>query len=105
MKIFRNHQWLWFFELLKGFDEEIAREFAVAMQSHLEERATTMVRGLAITLSPELISKVTTFPLGVKWVKERIPSTTCKKSLFLLGEEYTKEKNIVRRESLTYPWE
>ena len=34
MEIFRNHQWLSLFELLKCFDEEIAREFVVALQSH-----------------------------------------------------------------------
>ena len=41
-----------------------------------------MVRGISITLSPEIISRVTTFPLGVKWVKERMPSTATKKNSF-----------------------
>ena len=27
MDIFKNHQWLGFFEVLKDFDEEIAQEF------------------------------------------------------------------------------
>lgn len=62
-----------------------------------------MVRGLVITLSPELISRVTTFPLGVKWVKETMPSTTAKKIFFLPGEEYIEDKNGVRIESLPYP--
>ena len=100
MEILKNHQWLDFFELLKGFDEEIAQEFVVALQSHSEERVTIVVRGLAITLSPEIISRVTTFPLGVKWVKERMPSNLAKRSFFLPGEEYIENKNGVRRESL-----
>jgi len=29
-----------------------------------------MVMGLDISLSPEVISKVTTLPLGVKWCRE-----------------------------------
>ena len=103
MEIYRNHQRLGLFELLKGFDEEIDQEFTVALQSHSKERATIVVRGLAITLSPELISKVTTLPLGVKWVKERMPRTAAKKIFFLPGEEYIEDKNGVRRESLLYP--
>lgn len=62
-----------------------------------------MIRGLAITLSHELIRRVTTFPLGAKWVKERIPSTATKNNLFLLGEEYIEDKNGVIRKSLPYP--
>ena len=64
-----------------------------------------MVRGLAITLSLKIISIVTTLPLGVKWVKERIPSTIAKKIFFLPVEEYIEDKNGVRRESLKYPWD
>ena len=62
-----------------------------------------MLRGLDITLSLEPIRIVTIFPLGVKWVKERIPSTAAKKSFFLPREEYVEDKNGVRRESLPYP--
>lgn len=62
-----------------------------------------MVRGLDITLSPELTRIVTNFPLGFKWVKERMPNTAAKKIFFLPGEEYIEKKNGVRREILPYP--
>ena len=63
-----------------------------------------MVRGLAITISPELINIITTFPLGVKFIKvDRMPSTTTKKSFFLPGEDFIEDKNGVRRERLPYP--
>ena len=104
MEIFINHQWLGFFDLLKGFDEDLAQEFAVVVQSHSEERSTTMVRGLSITLSPELISVVITFPLGVKWVKERMPRNVAKKIFFMLVEECIEDNNGVR-EILPYPWD
>ena len=83
MEIFQNHQLIGFFDLSKGYYDEIAKEFAVDLQSHFEEISTTMIRGLAITLSLENISIVTTLPLGVKWVKEIIPSIAAKKNLFL----------------------
>ena len=62
MEIFRNHQWLWLFELFKGYDDDIAKEFIVALKSHSEEGSTTRIRGMAITLSPEIIRRDTTLP-------------------------------------------
>lgn len=104
MDIFKNHKWLGLFELIKGFNKDIARQFTVALQSHSEERVNIVVIGLAITPSPELIRRITTFPLGVKWIKEdRMPSTATKKISFLLREDFIENKNGVRRESLPYP--
>ena len=88
---------------MKGYDDEIAKNFVVALQSYSEERATTMIKGLTITLYPELISRVTTIPLGVKWVKEIMLSTATKQYFFLPGEDYIEDKNGVRREILPYP--
>jgi len=34
LDIFRIHQWLAFFELLKGYDDDIAYEFSMALKSH-----------------------------------------------------------------------
>ena len=56
-----------FFEILRGYEDKIAREFAMALYSQVYVIATTMVRGLAITITPELISRITTLPLGIKW--------------------------------------
>lgn len=65
-----------------------------------------MVRGLAITITPDLISKVSTLPLGVKWNREeKLFCTASKKSLLLPNEEYIEDKNGVRRGILHYPWD
>ena len=73
------------------------------MKSHSKERATTVARGPEITLSPELISRITTFPLGFKWNKENMPSTIAKRNIVLSAEEFIEDKNGVRIGSLPYP--
>ena len=63
-----------------------------------------MVRGLSIELTPELISRITTLPLGVPWRKEdKGNSQTAKKKFFLEGEKSMEDKNGIRRASLPYP--
>lgn len=104
--IFRRHQWLGFFELLNGYDDDITFEFSMALISHIKVSATTVVRGLAISLSPELISKGTTLPLGIKWGEEdKTTSATTKKNFFTTNEKNIEEKNGFRREILPYPWD
>jgi len=64
-----------------------------------------VVRCLFIELTPKLISKITTLPLGVPWRKEdKGDIQTAKKKFFLEGEEPIEDKNGVRRKSLPYPW-
>lgn len=58
------------FEFLKGYDDDLAREFAMALHSQEEDGATNVIRGLSIFLSLETIRRVNTFPLGVRWSKE-----------------------------------
>ena len=104
--IFRNHQWLGFFEMLKGYDDDLSHELSMALHSHEENSATTIVRGLAISLSPETINRVTTLPLGIRWSKEdKQVSVATGKNFFLSKEKHVEEKNGVRRESLPYPWD
>jgi len=68
--------------------------------------ATSMVRGLSITITPEIISKITTLPLGMQWRNEdKASNTFAKKKFFLRDEEPIKDKNGIRRESLPYPWD
>lgn len=66
LDIFRRHQWIGFLELLKGYDDDLAFEFVVALNSQTEDSATIVVRGLVISLNLEIISIVTTLPLGIK---------------------------------------
>jgi len=48
------HQWLGFFELLKGYDDDISHEFSMTLHPQGEATATTVIKGLVISLSPKL---------------------------------------------------
>ena len=94
-----------FFKKFTGYDDEVAQEFSHSLTPHSRIHATVIVRGLTIDLTPKLISRVTTLPLGMPWRKEdKGDNQVEKRKLFLEGEEPTKDKNGVRRESLSYPW-
>jgi len=104
--IFKRHEWVGFFELLKGYDDDLAFEFSMDLNSQIEDSATNTVRGLAISLSPKIISRVTTLPLGIKWSREdKSKSATTKNSFFTANENPIEYKNGARRESLPYPWD
>jgi len=46
-----------------------------------------MVRGFSITINPDVISRVTKLPLGVKWRKEDKANNTFAKKMFFLNDE------------------
>ena len=60
--IFSRHQWLCFSELLKGIYNEVSFKFSMAFNSQSDVSATAVIRGLAITISTEVINRVTTLP-------------------------------------------
>lgn len=62
--IFRRHEWLGLFELLKGYDDDMTYEFFMGLNLKGRTSATTAVRVLSITINPKLICRVTTLPLG-----------------------------------------
>lgn len=104
--IFRRHQWLRLFEIVKGYDYDLAFEFSMDMNSQTKDRGITFVGGLAISLNPEIIIRVTTLPLGIKWSREdKATSVASKNNLFTSNENHIKDKDGVRRESLPYPWD
>lgn len=104
LDIFRRHHWLGLFELLKGYDDDIAYEFSMALNSQTEFSATTVVRGLVISLIPKLISRVETLPLGIKWGREyKTTNSNAKNNFFIANENTIEDKNGVRREILSYP--
>ena len=70
LEIFTRNNWMGFFEKLRGYDDEVARDFALFPIPLTRTHATTLVKGLSIELTPELINIVTTLPLGVPWSKE-----------------------------------
>ena len=59
-----------FFEKFTGYDDEVAQEFAHSLTPHSRIHATVILRGLTIDLTPELINRVTTLPLGIPWRRE-----------------------------------
>ena len=94
-----------YFEKLWGYDDEVAWDSALSLIPLTIIHATVVLRGLSIDLTPELISRSTTLPLGVPWIKEdKGDSQIAKNKLFLEGEEPIEDKNGVRKTSLPYPW-
>lgn len=78
----------------------------MALNCHVRANATTMVRGLSITINLEMINRVKTLPLGVQWRKEgKSSNDLAKNNLFIDDEKLIEDKNGVRRESLLYPWD
>jgi len=54
--IFKKPQWLGLFEILEGYGDEFSFEFVMALNSQSKVSATTVIRGLAITIIPEVIN-------------------------------------------------
>lgn len=46
VEIFRRHQWLGFFELLRGYDDDVVGEFSMTLTPQARVISTPMVRGL-----------------------------------------------------------
>ena len=104
--IFRRNQCLGFFKLLRGYDDDVAREFAISLTPQARFSATIVVRGLLLTITPESISRITTLPLGLQWRKEDKASITYnKKKHFFEDEEPIEDTNGIRRERIPYPWD
>jgi len=54
-----------YFEKLRGYDDEVAKDFSLSFIPLTKTHATILVRGLSIELTRELIRKIITLPLGV----------------------------------------
>jgi len=105
VEIFTRHNWVGFFEIMRGYDDEVEKYFSLSLIDLTRTHATTVVKFLSVEITPEVTSIITTLPLGLPWRKEdKGNNTLAKKKLFLEGEEAMQDKNGVRRESLPYPW-
>ena len=90
---------------MRGYDDEVAKDFALSLIPLTGTHATTVVKFLLVEITPEVIGRITTLPLGLPWRKEDNGNNQLAKKKFLLeGEEAMDDKNGVRRESLPYPW-
>jgi len=58
-----------FFERMRGYDDEVARDFALSFIPLTRTHATTVVEGLSVEITLEVISRITTLPLGLPWRK------------------------------------
>jgi len=105
VEIFRRHNWLGLFELLRGYDDDVDQEFSMALNPLARTIATIVVRGLSITNTLEVISRITTLPQGIPWRKEdKDVSIFAKKNFILRDEEPIEDKNGIIREILPCPW-
>jgi len=65
LEIFTRHNWMGFFKKLRGYDDEVARDFSLSLIQLIKVHANVVVRCLSIEITLELISKVTILPLGI----------------------------------------
>jgi len=94
-----------FFERMRGYNDEVARDFSRSLIPLTRTHATAVVKGLLVEITPELIRRITTLPLGLPWRKEdKGNNTLAKKKLFLEGEDPMEDKDGVKRGSIPYPW-
>jgi len=64
-----------------------------------------MVRVLSIKINRELISMVTTLPLGIQWRKvDKAGSTFFKKNFFLNDEQLIETKMGLEGKAFPIPW-
>ena len=105
VELFTWAQWISFCDKLQGYDEEVAEEFLQALRPKSKTLATVNFRGLSLKLTPQYISRIIELPMGLPWDKEeRKLSQQAKKEFFPPEEEFSEDKNGVRRTSLLPPW-
>lgn len=103
--LFSRAQWMSFCDKLQGHDDEITEEFLRSLEPKSKTLATVNFRGLTLRLTPQLIGRVTDLPMGTLWDKEeRKLGKKAKEEFFLPEEQFSEDKNGVRRTSLQPFW-
>ena len=103
--LFSRAHWMSFCDKLQGHDDEIAEEFLRSLKLKSKTLVVVNFRGLILRLTPQRISRVTDLPMGVPWDKEeRKLGQKDKKDFFLPEEQFSEDKNVVRRTSLQPFW-
>lgn len=59
-----------FFERMRGYDDEVARDFSLSLIPLTRTHPTTMVKGLSVAITPEVKRIITTLPLELPWRKQ-----------------------------------
>lgn len=101
--VFTRENQMPFFEKFNGYDEEVNEEFLFSLKHHSKIHATISFRGLAIELTSEFISRITSLPLGLPWRKGGKPLGEVAKKTFFQPNEHP-DKNGTRMKSIPYPW-
>lgn len=88
VEIFTRHSLLGFFEKMRGYDDEVARDFSLSLIPLTRTHATPVVKSISVEITTEVISRITSLPFGLPWRKEyKGNNTLAKKKFFLEGEE------------------
>jgi len=94
-----------FCDRIQGYDDEVTEEFLMSLQPKSKILAIVNFRRLTLKLTTQLISRVTDLPLGIPWSKEETSlGQKAKKQFFLPEEQFSEDKNGVRRASLHPFW-
>ena len=94
-----------FCDKLQGHGDEITEEFLRSLEPKSKTLAIVNFRGLTLRLTPQFISRVTDLPMGIPWDKEeRKMGKKAKEEFFLPEEQFSEDKNGVRRTSLQPFW-
>ena len=69
--LFNRAKWMTFCDKIQGHDDEITEEFLRSLQPKSKKLETVNFRGLTLKLTPQLISRVTDFPLGCPGIERK----------------------------------
>ena len=89
-----------FFEWMRGYHDDVAREFSISLTPLTRTNATTLVKDLLVEMNLEVISRITTLPLGLPWRKEDKGNITLVKKRFFWKErsQWRKKMGLEGRE-------
>lgn len=65
VEMFKRHNWMGLFEKMRGYDDEVATDLALSLIPLIRTHSTTVVKCLSVEITPEIIGKITTLPLGL----------------------------------------
>jgi len=96
---------LGYFEILIGYNDEVAIEYSLNFQNIHDQEYVSKMRGPIIIINEASINKITSLHMSLPWDKEeRQKAIIAKKTFFLPNEKLDEDKNGIKRESLPHPW-
>jgi len=78
----------------------VAREFVLSLIPLTRTHAIAVVKGLSVVITFEVISRITTLPLGLPWRKEdKDNNTLAKKKFFWKGRRQWRTKMVLEEKA------